>query len=158
MNQFHEGFFRSSFQFLFQCETCEDEFAAPWNLKNNSEKDTEQETVKNVQISFRVREVLRNTKEQYKNSVSMWNMRKPVCNSYDFLKHVEKEMKQETHISAHADGSPRSRVCARETLRSAPHRRERKFFGARVCRVAGGEVVKFSKKNSDQLSRQIRQF
>ena len=25
-------------------------------------------------------------------------------------------------ISAHADGGPRSRVCARETLRSAPHR------------------------------------
>jgi hypothetical protein len=38
-------------------------------------------------------------------------------------------------ISAHADGGPRSRVCARETLRSAPHRRERKFSGARVCRV-----------------------
>ena len=37
--------------------------------------------------------------------------------------------------SAHADGGPRSRVCARENLRSAPHRRERKFSGARVCRV-----------------------
>jgi hypothetical protein len=30
---------------------------------------------------------------------------------------------------------PRSRVCARETLRSAPHRHEWKFSGARVCRV-----------------------
>ena len=61
--------------------------------------------------------------------------------------------------SAHADGGPRSRVCARRTLRSAPHRRERKFFGARVCSVAGGGGgVKFSNKNSDQLSRQIRQF
>ena len=38
-------------------------------------------------------------------------------------------------ISAHVDGGPRSRVCARETLRSAPHRRERKFSGARVCTV-----------------------
>ena len=39
-------------------------------------------------------------------------------------------------ISAHADGGPRSQVCARETLRSAPHRDERKFFGAHVCRIA----------------------
>ena len=38
-------------------------------------------------------------------------------------------------ISAHADGGPRSRVCARETLRSAPHRREQKFSGAQVYRV-----------------------
>ena len=38
-------------------------------------------------------------------------------------------------ISANADGGPRSRVCARETLRLAPHRRERKFSGAHVCRV-----------------------
>ena len=65
--------------------------------------------------------------------------------------------------SAHADGGPRSWVCARETLRSAPHRRERKFFGARVCRVTFkhlpqprrshiqtfgtlGQILKFSKK------------
>jgi hypothetical protein len=39
-------------------------------------------------------------------------------------------------ISAHADWGPRSQVCARETLRSAPNRRERKFFGALVCRAA----------------------
>ena len=38
-------------------------------------------------------------------------------------------------ISAHADGGPRSRVCARLTLRSAPHRRERKFSGTCACRV-----------------------
>ena len=38
-------------------------------------------------------------------------------------------------ISAHANGGPRSRVCARETLRSAPHRHERKFSGTRFCRV-----------------------
>jgi hypothetical protein len=43
-------------------------------------------------------------------------------------------------ISAHADGGPRSRVCARETLCSAPHRREWKFSAARVCRVT---FVKF---------------
>ena len=39
------------------------------------------------------------------------------------------------NIFAHADGGPRSRVCARETLRSASHRREQKFSGARVCKV-----------------------
>jgi hypothetical protein len=67
-------------------------------------------------------------------------------------------------ISAHADGGPRSRVCARETLLSAPHQRERKFFRARVCRVTFkhlpqpltshiqsfetiGQLLKFSKKN-----------
>ena len=37
--------------------------------------------------------------------------------------------------SAHADWGPRSRVCARETLRSAPHRHERKFSGTCFCRV-----------------------
>ena len=34
--------------------------------------------------------------------------------------------------SAHADGGPRSRVCARETLRSAPHRCEQKFSSTHV--------------------------
>ena len=38
-------------------------------------------------------------------------------------------------ISAHADGVPRSWVCARETLRSAPHRHKQKFSAARVRRV-----------------------
>ena len=38
-------------------------------------------------------------------------------------------------ISAYTDGGPRSRVCARETLRSAPHRRTRKISGTRVCIV-----------------------
>ena len=37
---------------------------------------------------------------------------------------------------AHIDGGPRSRVRARGTLLSAPHRRERKFSGAPVCRIA----------------------
>ena len=41
--------------------------------------------------------------------------------------------KKHRKISAHADGGPRSRVCARETLRSAPHRHERKFSGTRFC-------------------------
>ena len=31
-------------------------------------------------------------------------------------------------ISVSADGGPRSRVCARETLRSAPHQSERKIL------------------------------
>ena len=38
-------------------------------------------------------------------------------------------------ISGHADGGPRSRVCARYTLCSAPHRHERKFFTKGVCTV-----------------------
>ena len=37
---------------------------------------------------------------------------------------------------AHADGRLRSGVCARVTLRSAPHQREQNFFGAHICRVA----------------------
>ena len=37
----------------------------------------------------------------------------------DFFKEVEETG---TKISASADGGPRSRVCARETLHSAPHR------------------------------------
>ena len=45
------------------------------------------------------------------------------------------ELEKHIKISAHADGGPHSRVCAHETLCSAPHRRERKFSGARVCRV-----------------------
>ena len=38
---------------------------------------------------------------------------------------------------------PRSRVCARKTLRSAPHQREWKFSGAHVW--SGGWGLKFSK-------------
>ena len=38
--------------------------------------------------------------------------------------------------SASTNGGPRSRVHARGTLRSAPHRHERKFSGTRVCRIA----------------------
>jgi hypothetical protein len=37
--------------------------------------------------------------------------------------------------SAHADGDSCSRVCARVTLRSAPHQHERKFVGACVRKV-----------------------
>ena len=37
--------------------------------------------------------------------------------------------------SAHTDGGPRSRVCTRETLCSAPHWHERKFSVTRVCRI-----------------------
>ena len=46
-------------------------------------------------------------------------------------------------ISAHADGGPRSRVRARETLRSAPHRHEQKFSGTRFCRVTFKIFEKF---------------
>jgi hypothetical protein len=38
-------------------------------------------------------------------------------------------------ISARVDGGPHFRVCAQETLRSAPHQHEQKVFGAHVCRV-----------------------
>ena len=48
---------------------------------------------------------------------------------------LKKNNKYIGNISAHADGGPRFRVCARETLRSAPHRHERKFSGTRFCRV-----------------------
>ena len=58
-------------------------------------------------------------------------------------------------ISTHADEGPRSRVWARETLRSATHRRELKFSGERVWSGGGPEIFK---SFSDQLSRQIRQF
>ena len=49
-------------------------------------------------------------------------------------------------ISAHADGGPRSRVCVFETIRSAPHRYEHKFSGARVCRVTFLKFHHFSVK------------
>ena len=44
--------------------------------------------------------------------------------------HVRLFLEFDLQISAQADGGPRFRVCARETLRSAPHRRERKCFRA----------------------------
>ena len=37
-------------------------------------------------------------------------------------KKKKKKKRRREKISASADGGPRSRVCARETLRSAPHR------------------------------------
>ena len=49
-------------------------------------------------------------------------------------------------ISAHADGGPRSRVCARETLRSAPHRHERKLSGTHFC----SHLQKFRKKTKNR--------
>ena len=39
-----------------------------------------------------------------------------------------------TKNSASTDGGPRSRVCARKTLCSAPHRHDQNFFGAHVWR------------------------
>ena len=44
-----------------------------------------------------------------------------VCDTLE--ENIEEEKHKEVYqISASADGGPRSRVCARETLRSAPHR------------------------------------
>ena len=48
-------------------------------------------------------------------------------------------------ISDGADGGPRSRLCARLTLRSAPHRHQQKFFGAHVW-VGRCEVFIFPQK------------
>jgi hypothetical protein len=42
---------------------------------------------------------------------------------------------QRLQISDHADGGPRFRVCARQTLRSAPQQHEQKFSSAHVCKV-----------------------
>ena len=40
------------------------------------------------------------------NSVSMWSMWKRVCNFYDFLKHIEKDMKQETQSEKYENNLP----------------------------------------------------
>ena len=44
-------------------------------------------------------------------------------------------LKREKKYAASADGGPRSRVRARGTLRSAPHRHQRNFSGACFCRI-----------------------
>ena len=44
------------------------------------------------------------------------------CMNYDDLVQELAGKSKENEISAHADGGHCSRVCARETLRSAPHR------------------------------------
>ena len=56
-------------------------------------------------------------------------------------------------ISAHADGGPRSRVCARLTLRSAP-RETSSIFSAHMS--WGG--VKIFESFPDKLTRKIRRF
>jgi hypothetical protein len=50
-------------------------------------------------------------------------------------------------ISAHADGGPRSRVCARDTLNAAPHRHEWKFSGPRVCRITFKHLTQTPQKS-----------
>ena len=77
------------------------------------------------------------------------------------IKQLEPQLEE---ISAIADGGPHSRVWARETLHSAPHRHQQKLSGTRVCRVTFkhlpqplrshirsfgtlGQLFKFSKKN-----------
>jgi hypothetical protein len=52
--------------------------------------------------------------------------------------HVMGERRQgirEGGKSAGADGVPRSLVCTRLTLHSAPHQHQRKYFGAHDCKV-----------------------
>jgi hypothetical protein len=91
------------------------------------------------------------------------------------LKFAVTKKQQHTDNSASAVGGPPSRVCARETLRSAPHRHWRKFVGAHVgggggiklsesflinflAKSENYECTKMSKYFSDQFVRQIRQF
>ena len=57
-------------------------------------------------------------------------------NSNSEFYQLETKLKKLSFHSAHADEGPRSWVCACQTLCSAPHRRERKFSAARVCRIA----------------------
>ena len=45
------------------------------------------------------------------------------------------EREREREISASADGGPRFQVCARKTLRSAPHQHYQKFSSTHICRV-----------------------
>jgi hypothetical protein len=66
-------------------------------------------------------------------SSSLARLPVPFINKYSYR--VQKIIMKRNLNSAHADGGPRSRVCARETLCSTPHRRERKFSGAPICRV-----------------------
>ena len=67
-----------------------------------------------------------------------------------FLKPVFR-LNSSLKISAHADGGPRFRVCARLTLRLPPHEHERKFVGARVW----GKTYSIF---SDQFSQHFRWF
>ena len=48
--------------------------------------------------------------------------------------------KKKDKISAGADGGPCSQVCACLTLRSAPHRHQRKFFGKLVLELGSTNV------------------
>jgi hypothetical protein len=50
-------------------------------------------------------------------------------------KKIQKDIIRFRRISASADRGHCSRVCARETLRPAPHRHYQKFFGTHVFRV-----------------------
>ena len=40
------------------------------------------------------------------NSISMWSMWKRVCNFYDYLKYIEKDMKQETQSEKYENNLP----------------------------------------------------
>ena len=96
----HVVFLCWCFQILFQCETCENEFAAPWNLEKHKGKNMKQETqvfncekCKNEFPSIgslkkhlrRIHEVKENSccfsQSMFSNSVSMWNMWKRICSS-----------------------------------------------------------------------------
>ena len=77
------------------------------------------------------------------------NISKPYAMPFcGFSKGGEKREKNE--ISAYTDGGPRSRVSARETLHSVPHRRELKFFDTHVCRVTFKDLPKSLKNHEKQ--------
>ena len=88
----------------------------------------------------------------------LWSLRQPLLGFWPT------GLRRKIEISAGADGGPHFRICARKTLRSAPHGHHRKFSGARSCRVTFkhlpqplrshirsfgtlGQLLQFSKKN-----------
>jgi hypothetical protein len=71
----------------------------------------------------------------FKTQILMEDMLKHLFLILEYLDEIQTYLILVHKISASADGGPRSRVCAPETLCSAPHRHLRKFSGTRVCRV-----------------------
>ena len=58
------------------------------------------------------------------NSVSMWSMWKRVCNFYDFLKHIGKDMKQETQSEKYENNLPglgRHKKCENKSVNHWNH-------------------------------------
>ena len=93
------------------CPKCKRKFTSKGDLTNYTQIHDKEEKSDNPMRTVYVSELLAEA-----------NCEKCEDKSCDrcIMKEVLKEL-QEGNISASADGAPRSRVCARETLRSAPH-------------------------------------